>query len=127
MDWQRLISDPSRCRARHGGARLERSDRRRQRFCYWYAFFLKVGYVRCRESIVVWHGNDAVDKWQSISSAALPCPDSNSGNRPRFHVRPYCCYDCSSRGRVGTWPPRDWLSWLGCGGRLAQKNRDPAK
>src|SRR6266513_333829 len=28
---------------------------------------------------------------------------------------------------VRTGPPRDWLSWLGCGGRLAQKNRDPAK
>ncbi len=70
---------------------------------------------------------DADDKRRSISSEGLRCQDSNSGNWPRFHVRPYCCYDCSSRGRVRTWPPRDWLSWLGCGERLAQKNRDPAK
>ena len=31
MDWQRLISDPSRCLARRWGAGLARSDRRRQR------------------------------------------------------------------------------------------------
>ena len=72
-------------------------------------------------------GTTQTDKRRSISSEALRCQDSNSGNWPRFHVQPYCCHDCSSRGRVRTWPPRDWLSRLGCGGRLAQKNRDPAK
>ena len=67
--------------------------------------------------------------WGSISSEELRCQDSNSGNWPRFHVQqPYCCHDCSSsRSRLNIGPPRDWLSWLGCGGRLAQKNRDPAK
>ena len=50
------------------------------------------------------------------------------GTGQDFTLQPYCCHDCSySRGRVRTWPPRDWLSWLGWGGRLAQKNRDPAK
>ena len=41
-----------------------------------------------------------------------------------FTLQPYRYHDFTSGGRVRTWPPRDWL---GCGGRLAQKNRDPAK
>ena len=49
------------------------------------------------------------------------------GTGQDFTYRPYCCHDCSSRSRLNIGPPRDWLSWLGCGGRLAQKNRDPAK
>ena len=59
-------------------------------------------------------GTTQTDKRRSISSEELRCQDSNSGNWPRFHVQqPYCCHDCSySRGRVRTWPPRDWLSWL---------------
>ena len=58
-------------------------------------------------------GTTQIDKRRSISSEALRCQDSNSGNWPRFHVQqPYCCHDCSSRGRVRTWPPRDWLVGL---------------
>ena len=123
---------PSRCLARRCGARLEHSDRRRHGNATGTLFSLKSVTFDEDSLTLIGRGTTQIISSDPLVGDPLVLKHSDAriviqGTGQDFTYNLTVVTTAASRGRVRTWPPRDWLSWLGWGGRLAQKNRDAAK